>query len=40
MSERIEGIKSEFINAILKEQKVCVIPGFQALLLKDELQPW
>ena len=38
MSARIEGIKSEFINAILKEQKVCVIPDFKALLLKDELQ--
>ena len=37
MSARIEGIKSEFINAILKEQKVCVIPGFQGITVEGRV---
>ena len=30
-SARIEAIKSELINKILKDKKVCVIPGFQGI---------
>ena len=37
MSARIEGIKSEFINAILKEEKVCVIPGFQGITVEGRV---
>ena len=36
-SARIEGIKSEFINAILKEKKVCVIPGFQGITVEGRV---
>ena len=30
-SARIEGIRSELINNILNENKVCVVPGFQGI---------
>ena len=36
-SARIEGIRSDLINNLLDENKVCVVPGFQGITTKGNI---